>query len=51
MGRRYALDQWETILTAAVPELTGHVRAVAFDDEPGRLDVIPDAPAYGTKVR
>ncbi|ROQ26025.1 uncharacterized protein DUF721 [Streptomyces sp. PanSC19] len=45
------LAQWETILTTVAPELTSHVRAVAFDDESGRLDVVPDAPAYGTKVR
>ncbi|MGA5498749.1 DUF721 domain-containing protein [Streptomyces cinereoruber] len=45
------LAQWDTILTAAAPELAGHVRAVAVDEESGRLDVVPDAPAYGTKVR
>lgn len=45
------LAQWETILAAAAPELAGHVRATAFDEESGRLDVVPDAPAYGTKVR
>ncbi|MFI8326365.1 hypothetical protein [Streptomyces sp. NPDC085529] len=45
------LAQWETILTAVAPDLTGHVQAVKFDADTGRLDVIPDAPAYGTKVR
>ncbi|MEU8622654.1 DUF721 domain-containing protein [Streptomyces sp. NPDC048623] len=45
------LAQWETILAAAAPELSGHVQAVGFDTESGRLDVVPDAPAYGTKVR
>ncbi|MFD3567400.1 DUF721 domain-containing protein [Streptomyces sp. NPDC058667] len=45
------LAQWETILTTAAPELAGHVRATAFDEESGRLDVVPDAPAYGTKTR
>ncbi|MFE4540214.1 DciA family protein [Streptomyces scopuliridis] len=45
------LAQWETILAAAAPELTGHVQAVRFDAETGRLDVAPDAPAYGTKLR
>ncbi|MFC9261365.1 hypothetical protein ACFT25_16305 [Streptomyces hydrogenans] len=45
------LAQWETILAAAAPELTGHVQAVGFDVDTGRLDVAPDAPAYGTKVR
>ncbi|MEV6131985.1 hypothetical protein AB0M05_35235 [Streptomyces violaceusniger] len=33
------------------PELAGHARAVAFDSDTGRLDVVPDAPAYGTKLR
>ncbi|WP_435611056.1 DUF721 domain-containing protein [Streptomyces sp. C10-9-1] len=45
------LARWETILTAAAPELAGHVKATGFDEESGRLDVVPDAPAYGTKVR
>ncbi|MFF9425595.1 DciA family protein [Streptomyces sp. NPDC014746] len=45
------LAQWEAILAAAAPELAGHVKATGFDEESGRLDVAPDAPAYGTKVR
>ncbi|MFE2039162.1 hypothetical protein ACFXBB_39280 [Streptomyces scopuliridis] len=45
------LAQFESILAAAVPELAGRVRAVAFDADTGRLDVVPDAPAYGTKLR
>ncbi|MFF7780417.1 DUF721 domain-containing protein [Streptomyces tanashiensis] len=45
------LAQWETIVAAAAPELTGHVQAVKFDTDTGRLEVVPDAPAYGTKVR
>ncbi|MEV4975328.1 DUF721 domain-containing protein [Streptomyces scopuliridis] len=45
------LAQFDTILAAAVPELAGRVRAVAFDADAGRLDVVPDAPAYGTKLR
>ncbi|MER5312314.1 DUF721 domain-containing protein [Streptomyces sp. NPDC002773] len=45
------LAQWEAILTAASPELAGRVKATGFDEESGRLDVVPDAPAYGTKVR
>ncbi|MFJ4343130.1 DciA family protein [Streptomyces sp. NPDC088915] len=45
------LAQWDTILTAAAPELAGHVRAVAVDEESGRLDVVPDAPAYATRAR
>ncbi|MFJ7201045.1 MULTISPECIES: DUF721 domain-containing protein [unclassified Streptomyces] len=35
----------------AVPELAGHVQAVGFDADTGRLDAAPDAPAYGTKLR
>ncbi|WP_241847761.1 DciA family protein [Streptomyces sp. CB02009] len=45
------LAQWETILAAAAPELAGHVKATGLDEESGRLDVVPDAPAYGTRVR
>ncbi|MEU5083076.1 MULTISPECIES: DUF721 domain-containing protein [Streptomyces] len=45
------LAQWETIRAAAAPELAGHVQAVKFDADVGRLDVAPDAPVYGTKVR
>ncbi|GGU11131.1 DciA family protein [Streptomyces lateritius] len=45
------LAQWETILAAAAPELAGHVQAVKFDADTGRLDVASDAPAYGTKLR
>ncbi|MFF5638241.1 DciA family protein [Streptomyces sp. NPDC012825] len=45
------LAQWDTILTAAAPELAGHVRAVAVDEESGRLDLVPDAPAYATQAR
>ncbi|MFE4793507.1 hypothetical protein ACFRFL_00035 [Streptomyces sp. NPDC056708] len=37
--------------TAAAPEPAGRVQAVGFDGDPGRLDVAPDAPAYGTKLR
>ncbi|MFE7427938.1 DUF721 domain-containing protein [Streptomyces sp. NPDC057545] len=45
------LAHFEVILAAAVPELSGPVRAVAFDAETGRLDVVPDAPAVGTQLR
>ncbi|MFD9240667.1 DUF721 domain-containing protein [Streptomyces sp. NPDC059556] len=45
------LAQWDAVLTTAAPELVGHVRATGFDEESGRLDVVPDAPAYGTKAR
>lgn len=36
---------------ATAAELAGHVQAVTFDAGTGRLDVAPDAPAYGTKMR
>ncbi|MFC8270373.1 DciA family protein [Streptomyces cinereoruber] len=45
------LAQWDTILTTAAPELARHVRAVTYDEESGRLDVVPDAPAYATQAR
>ncbi|MEH0449868.1 DUF721 domain-containing protein [Streptomyces sp. B21-102] len=45
------LAHFDTILAAAAPELAGHVQAVAFDADTGRLDVAPEAPAYGTKLR
>ncbi|MFG2977706.1 DUF721 domain-containing protein [Streptomyces sp. NPDC048331] len=45
------LAEFDAILAAAVPELAGRVKAVAFDAETGRLDVVPDAPAVGTKLR
>ncbi|MFE1781290.1 DUF721 domain-containing protein [Streptomyces sp. NPDC059506] len=45
------LARFGDILAAAAPELAGHVQAVAFDADTGRLDVLPDAPAYGTKLR
>ncbi|MGW8882568.1 DciA family protein [Streptomyces mirabilis] len=45
------LAQFDAIITAAAPELAGHVQAVAFDPATGRLDVTPEAPAYGTKLR
>ena len=45
------LAQFDDILAAAAPELAGHVQAVAFDAGTGRLDVVPDVPAYGTKLR
>ncbi|MFF9818974.1 hypothetical protein [Streptomyces sp. NPDC014006] len=45
------LAQFDDILAAAAPELAGHVQAVAFDADTGRLDVAPSAPAYGTKLR
>ncbi|MFG3157969.1 DciA family protein [Streptomyces sp. NPDC048219] len=45
------LAQFDDILAAAAPELAGHVQAVKFDADTGRLDVAPDAPAYGTQLR
>jgi hypothetical protein len=45
------VDRWGDVLAAAAPELAGHARAVAFDADTGRLDVVPDAPVYGTKLR
>uniref|UniRef100_UPI003F4994DB hypothetical protein n=1 Tax=Streptomyces achromogenes TaxID=67255 RepID=UPI003F4994DB len=46
-----ALAQFDDILAAAAPELAGHVQAVKFDADTGRLDVAPDAPAYATQLR
>lgn len=43
--------RFDDILAAAAPELAGHVQAVGFDVDTGRLDVAPDAPAYGTQLR
>ncbi|MFB7171640.1 DUF721 domain-containing protein [Streptomyces sp. NPDC056254] len=45
------LARFDTILAAAAPELAGRVQAVKFDVDTGRLDVVPDAPAVGTKLR
>ncbi|MFJ7209488.1 DUF721 domain-containing protein [Streptomyces sp. NPDC098789] len=45
------LADFDAILAAAVPELAGRVQAVAFDADTGRLDIAPDAPAIGTKLR
>ncbi|MER7048881.1 DUF721 domain-containing protein [Streptomyces jumonjinensis] len=42
---------FDAILAAVVPELTGRARSVAFDADTGRLDVVPDAPPCGTKLR
>ncbi|MFJ6785598.1 DciA family protein [Streptomyces yangpuensis] len=45
------LADFDAILTAAVPELAGRVQAVKFNADTGRLDVVPGAPAVGTKLR
>ncbi|WP_413804250.1 DUF721 domain-containing protein [Streptomyces sp. OE57] len=50
-ARGSVLARFDGILAAAAPELVGHARAVKFDADTGRLDVVPDAPAYGTKLR
>ncbi|MGW6600026.1 hypothetical protein [Streptomyces sp. NPDC055036] len=34
-----------------MPEFADRVKAVAFDADADRLDVVPDAPACGTKLR
>jgi hypothetical protein len=41
------LQQWPAI----APDLAPHVRAVGFDAEGGRLDLLPDSPAYATQLR
>ncbi|MFI5808426.1 DUF721 domain-containing protein [Streptomyces sp. NPDC051561] len=45
------LDQFESILATTAPELAGHVQAVSFDVDTGHLGLVPEAPAYGTKLR
>ncbi|MER6723114.1 DUF721 domain-containing protein [Streptomyces halstedii] len=45
------LAHFDDILAAAAPELAGHVQDVGFDADTGRLDVAPDAPAYGAQLR
>ncbi|MET9587536.1 DciA family protein [Streptomyces sp. NPDC006539] len=45
------LAEWDNIVAAAVPKLANHTQAVKFDAETGRLDVAPEAPAFGTKLR
>ncbi|MFK0182164.1 DUF721 domain-containing protein [Streptomyces xanthochromogenes] len=45
------LADFAAILAAAMPELAGRVRAVAFDADTGRLDVVPETPAAGTTLR
>ncbi|MFG3002030.1 DUF721 domain-containing protein [Streptomyces sp. NPDC048340] len=45
------LANFDAILAAAVPGLSGRVKAVAFDADTGRLDVVPDVPACGTQLR
>ncbi|MFC1428587.1 DciA family protein [Streptacidiphilus sp. N1-12] len=42
------LDRWAAI---APPELAGHVQAVAFDAESGRLQLRPDSASYAAALR
>jgi predicted nucleic acid-binding Zn ribbon protein len=42
------LDQWPAI---APPELAGHVQAVAFDADSGRLQLRPDSASYAAALR
>jgi hypothetical protein len=41
------LQQWPAI----APDLAPHVHAVGFDADTGRLDLLPDSPAYATQLR
>ncbi|MEU6955566.1 hypothetical protein [Streptomyces sp. NPDC045714] len=45
------LADFDTILTAVVPELAERVQALAFDAETGSLDVALNLPAAGTQLR
>ncbi|MFJ4703030.1 DciA family protein [Streptomyces sp. NPDC088768] len=42
------MDQWPTIAT---PEVADHLRAVAFDQHTGRLDLLPDTNVWATQAR
>lgn len=41
------LQQWPAI----APDLAPHVKAVGFDADQGRLNLLPDSPAYATQLR
>jgi predicted nucleic acid-binding Zn ribbon protein len=41
------LQQWPAIASDLAP----HVQAVGFDADQGRLDLLPDSPAYATQLR
>ncbi|MEU5161208.1 DUF721 domain-containing protein [Streptomyces sp. NPDC020875] len=43
-----SLREW---WAAIAPELTGHVAAVAYDPDSGRLTVCPESSAWATKAR
>ncbi|MGW1506693.1 DUF721 domain-containing protein [Streptomyces mirabilis] len=40
-------ERWEAI----APEFAGHVTAVGYDADPGRLTVCPESAAWATKLR
>lgn len=42
------MDQWPAIVT---PEVADHLRAVAFDQHTGRLDLLPATNAWATQAR
>ncbi|MFD6426478.1 DUF721 domain-containing protein [Streptomyces sp. NPDC060198] len=44
------LARFDAILTVVSPELVGRARAVGYDADTGRLDVVPDTPAVATKL-
>ncbi|GAA3286516.1 DUF721 domain-containing protein [Streptomyces lavendulae] len=41
------VDRWPGL----VPQLARHVRAVGFETADGRLDLLPDSPAYAVQLR
>ncbi|MFE1189970.1 DciA family protein [[Kitasatospora] papulosa] len=47
------LEHWDEIASPdfAGPDFARHVRAVAFDPDSGRLDLLPDSTAWATQAR
>ncbi|MEV5672808.1 DciA family protein [Streptomyces sp. NPDC052503] len=45
------LARFNVVLAAVAPELAGRIRAVGFDADTGRLDVVKSTPAAATKLR
>ncbi|WP_217231353.1 DciA family protein [Streptomyces anulatus] len=47
------LEHWDEIASSdfAGPDFARHVRAVAFDPDTGRLDLLPDSTAWATQAR
>lgn len=47
------LEHWDEIASPdfAGPDFVRHVRAVAFDADSGRLDLLPDSTAWATQAR